>query len=89
MISCLIVDDEPLARQVLENYIGQMPGLTVAGTCANAFEAYQRLQTTAVAAGLPTTLLLDRRGCEIGVLQGPAVWDSPDGDSVIKVTEER
>lgn len=48
MISCLIVDDEPLARQVLENYIGRMPGLTVAGICANAFEAYQRLQTTAV-----------------------------------------
>jgi thiol-disulfide isomerase/thioredoxin len=50
----------------------------------SSFAAFKRLQTTAVAAGLPTTLLLDRKGCEIGVLQGPAVWDSPDGDSVIK-----
>ena len=50
----------------------------------STFAAFKQLQTTAVATGLPTTLLLDRKGCEIGVLQGPAVWDSPDGDAVIK-----
>ena len=50
----------------------------------STFAAFKRLQTTAVAAGLPTTLLLDKKGCELGVLQGPAVWDSPDGDAVIK-----
>ena len=43
-----------------------------------------RLKTSAISAGLPTTLLLDGKGCEIGVLQGPAVWDSPDGTNVIK-----
>jgi thiol-disulfide isomerase/thioredoxin len=48
------------------------------------FEAFKKLQTSAVATGLPTTLLIDRKGCEVGVLQGPAVWDSPDGDAVIK-----
>jgi thiol-disulfide isomerase/thioredoxin len=30
------------------------------------------------AAGLPTTLLIDREGREVGRLIGPAVWDSPD-----------
>lgn len=30
------------------------------------------------AVGLPTTLLLDREGREIGRLIGPAEWDSPD-----------
>lgn len=49
----------------------------------SSFEAFKRLQTQAVAAGLPSSLLLDKKGCEIGVLQGPAVWDSPDGKSVI------
>ena len=49
----------------------------------SSFEAFKRLQTQAVAAGLPSSLLLDRKGCEIGVLQGPAVWDSPDGKNVI------
>ena len=27
--------------------------------------------------------LLDEKGCELGVLQGPAVWNSPDGYAVI------
>ena len=30
------------------------------------------------AAGLPTTLLIGRRGLEIGRLTGPAEWDSPE-----------
>ena len=47
------------------------------------FAVLERLKTTAVSLGLPTSLLLDRKGCELGVLQGPAVWDSPDGKRVI------
>jgi thiol-disulfide isomerase/thioredoxin len=46
-----------------------------------------RLKDNAVALGLPATLLLDRKACEIGVLQGPAQWDSPDGENVVKALE--
>ncbi|RYH11049.1 MAG: TlpA family protein disulfide reductase [Alphaproteobacteria bacterium] len=46
-------------------------------------QAFQRLQQQAVTVGLPTTVLLDEKGCELGVLQGPAEWDSPDGRAVI------
>ena len=46
--------------------------------------AFQRLQQQAVALGLPTTLLLDEKGCELAVLQGPAEWDSADGHAVIE-----
>jgi thiol-disulfide isomerase/thioredoxin len=46
-------------------------------------QAFQRLQREAVTVGLPTTVLLDEKGCELGVLQGPAEWDSKDGDAVI------
>jgi len=46
-------------------------------------QAFQRLQQEAVTVGLPTTVLLDEKGCEIAVLQGPAEWDSPDGSAVI------
>jgi thiol-disulfide isomerase/thioredoxin len=49
----------------------------------STFEAFKRLQTSAVAIGLPSTLLIDKQGCEIGVLQGPAEWDSSDGTNVI------
>lgn len=43
------------------------------------------------APGLPTTLLLDGRGCEIGALLGPAEWASPDAKALISaaIAEER
>jgi thiol-disulfide isomerase/thioredoxin len=49
----------------------------------STFEAFKALQTSAVALGLPSTLLIDRNGCELAVLQGPAEWDSQDGRNVI------
>ena len=34
--------------------------------------------------GLPTTLILDRAGCEIGYLPGPAEWASEDAKTLIR-----
>ncbi|HEY4199035.1 MAG TPA: TlpA disulfide reductase family protein [Devosiaceae bacterium] len=48
------------------------------------FKAFDKLKTEAVSIGLPTSLLLDGKGCEIAVLQGPAPWDTPDGDKVVE-----
>lgn len=48
------------------------------------FNAFERLKQEAVSAGLPTTLLLDASGCELGVIQGPAEWDTPDGHKLIE-----
>jgi thiol-disulfide isomerase/thioredoxin len=50
----------------------------------NTFAAFERLKQQAVAIGLPATLVLDENGCELGVLQGPAHWDTPDGEAVIE-----
>ncbi len=36
------------------------------------------------ASGLPTTLLIDAEGREIGRLIGPAEWDSADAVRLIK-----
>ncbi|MFM9910499.1 MAG: LytR/AlgR family response regulator transcription factor [Chitinophagaceae bacterium] len=44
MIKCLIVDDEPLAQQVLERYILQSDQLQLIGKCNNVFEAHNTLQ---------------------------------------------
>lgn len=44
MIKCLIVDDEPLAQQVLERYILQSDQLQLVGKCNNVFEAHDALQ---------------------------------------------
>lgn len=37
-----------------------------------------RAMATFAVAGLPTTILIDRRGRELGRLAGPAEWDSAD-----------
>jgi two-component system, LytTR family, response regulator len=38
-INCLIVDDEPIARDIIIKYCETLPYLEVAGTCGNSFEA--------------------------------------------------
>ncbi len=39
-ITCIIVDDEPLARDVIETFISRIDGLELIGTCADALEAF-------------------------------------------------
>jgi DNA-binding LytR/AlgR family response regulator len=38
-IKCIIVDDEPASREILERYIRECSGLTLIKVCTNAFEA--------------------------------------------------
>lgn len=42
--SCLIVDDEPIARDIIASYCNHLSSLQVAGLCGNAFEAKTILQ---------------------------------------------
>jgi DNA-binding LytR/AlgR family response regulator len=42
---CLVVDDEPIARKIVKNYILQLPNLELAGECKNAFEAIELINT--------------------------------------------
>ncbi len=44
MIKAIIVDDEPLALDVLETYIEQMPEIELVKRCENAFEANEALK---------------------------------------------
>ena len=39
-IKTLIVDDEPLARELLESYLQKLPQFELLGLCANAMEAF-------------------------------------------------
>src|SRR5690606_35932820 len=47
-INCLVVDDEELARTLLENYISRLPHLSLAGKCANPLEALKVMEETEV-----------------------------------------
>lgn len=42
-VNCLIVDDEPIARDIILHYCSHFPRLSVKGTAANAFEAREIL----------------------------------------------
>lgn len=43
-INCLIVEDEPLASEVLEDYIRQVPFLHLVGVCGDAIYALEVMQ---------------------------------------------
>ncbi|GGG12461.1 DNA-binding response regulator [Dokdonia pacifica] len=43
-LQCIIADDEPIARQILENYIQEIQNLELVASCKNAFEVMQILQ---------------------------------------------
>jgi DNA-binding LytR/AlgR family response regulator len=44
VFNCLIVDDEPIARQIVQTYCSHLPYLNVVGTSGNALEAKKMLQ---------------------------------------------
>ncbi|OQP61151.1 DNA-binding response regulator [Niastella vici] len=43
MFNCLVVDDEPIAREIIINYCSHLSQLCVAGSCGNVFEAKEIL----------------------------------------------
>jgi thiol-disulfide isomerase/thioredoxin len=47
-------------------------------------EIFEGLKSRGLAIGLPVTVLLDRNGCRLGHINGPAVWDSDDGKRLIE-----
>lgn len=48
LLQCIIADDEPIARQILESYIDSMPSIELVASCKNAFEVMEVLQTKSV-----------------------------------------
>jgi DNA-binding LytR/AlgR family response regulator len=44
-INCIIVDDEPTARGILESYVGKMSNLVLKKSCKNVMEAFEVLNS--------------------------------------------
>lgn len=49
----------------------------------NEAAAFQKLKGIGKVIGLPTTILIDKTGCETGTMAGPAQWDSGDALALI------
>jgi thiol-disulfide isomerase/thioredoxin len=47
-------------------------------------KVFQELKAVGKAVGMPTTLLVDPRGCEVASLAGPAEWASDDGVKLVQ-----
>jgi len=47
-------------------------------------DAMEKMRLSGELVGLPTTLLIDREGCEIGVVSGGAKWAAPDALAIVK-----
>ncbi|MCG8410564.1 MAG: response regulator transcription factor [Bacteroidales bacterium] len=45
---CLIVDDEPIARDILENHLSRINSIEVVGTCKSALEAFNKINSVKV-----------------------------------------
>jgi len=50
-------------------------------------DAFEMLRLAGKALGLPTTLLIDAEGCEIGVVAGPANWASPEAVKAVQALQ--
>jgi len=46
-------------------------------------EVFQVLKKAGKVVGLPTSILVDKEGCEIGVMSGPADWASADAVALV------
>ncbi len=47
-------------------------------------DSFETLRVAGKALGLPTSLLIDKDGCELGVVAGPVNWDSDDAAKVVE-----
>ncbi|MBL8573719.1 MAG: TlpA family protein disulfide reductase [Hyphomicrobiaceae bacterium] len=52
-----------------------------------SFGVFNALKSKGRALGMPTTVLIDAKGCEIGTMNGPAEWDSPQAVALIEAAK--
>jgi len=71
-IRCLIIDDEPPARELLLHYLARIPDVEVCGTCANGFDALKAIRECK-----PDLLLLDIQMPKISGFELLELLDDP------------
>ncbi|HEX2146439.1 MAG TPA: TlpA disulfide reductase family protein [Pseudorhizobium sp.] len=49
----------------------------------SSMDVFNTMKKEGLAFGLPVTLILDKKGCLISAMNGPAVWDSADAKALV------
>ncbi|MEM1114954.1 MAG: LytTR family DNA-binding domain-containing protein [Bacteroidota bacterium] len=83
-MTALVVDDDPLARELLQRFVERHDALALAGACADAIEADNTLQTAAAPVDV---VFLDVEMPEMSGIEW-AETRGPDGPQVVLVTSE-
>jgi len=48
VVNCIIVDDEPVARDILESHLQKVEAITIVATCKNAIEAFNEISSNQI-----------------------------------------
>ncbi len=48
IINCIIVDDEPIAREILENHLQKIDSIKIVACCKNAVEAFNAINSNTI-----------------------------------------
>jgi thiol-disulfide isomerase/thioredoxin len=65
------------------NFLKQVGVTHLAYFADDSAQAFETLKEAGKAFGMPTTLIIGPRGCEIGTMAGPAEWASDDGIKLV------
>lgn len=49
-----------------------------------SYAIFNEMKKRGLALGLPTTILVDGKGCRVGGIEGPAEWDSEDAKALVR-----
>ena len=66
-----------------KEFLGEIGVTNLAFYSDPSLGVFNALKRRGLAFGLPTTLLVDGKGCRIGVMEGPAAWDSDEAKALI------
>lgn len=80
------VDTSRLERP--KAFLGEIGAKNLAYYSDPKAEIFFQLKQSGQALGLPTTFLIDGAGCQVGLMQGPANWDSDEGRALVVRTAE-
>lgn len=69
-------------------FLGEIGAKNLAYYADPKAEIFFQLKQSGQTLGLPTTFLIDGKGCQIGLMQGPANWDSSDGRTLVTRTAD-
>ena len=68
----------------LESFLEETGATALAFRHEPTMRLFNTLKDAGLAIGMPTTLLVDREGCALAVLHGPAEWNAPEAKRVIQ-----